>query len=476
MTTSTRSVRRSTAVWRRGLATAAVLAATGSALTVAPQPAHAALPQQQIADPVHYWNDVLLQVIRREGGGPGPMARSAAMLNAAIYDAESSYQLKWKGKITSEPYIHAQKYDGWIEGPDEEERVIGRTAYNILVGLYGRNQAQFLDAKFRERFGTEPTGLDLLDLTVVNRMVTQMRDARNGDGSDNDQVYVGDNKPGAWRPTSYPDMPDPSCERDSQAVTPFWGQVKPFALTSGSQFRPANPGLYGTYEKLLASDAYKAQVEAVRSAGADKPTARTPVVNRTPEQEAAAWFWANDEDGTYKPPGQLLQATREVSQARGLNTYENARLFALVSIAMADAGIAVRDVKFLTPIDLWRPVSAIREGGLDPEWKPLLKTRAGVNVTPCFPAWASGHATFGAAWAGVMKRYFGSDNIAFDMTTDEPQSPVKTRHFTSFSTAATEDAYSRVWLGVHFPWDAEDGLTLGDKIAAQVYTTKLRKL
>lgn len=476
MSMNTRSVRPRTGMWRRALATAAVLAATGSALTVAPHPAQAALPQQQIADPVHYWNDVLLQVIRREGGGPGPMSRSAAMLNAAIYDAESSYQLKWKGKITSEPYIYAHKYDGWVEGPSEEERVIGRTAYNILLGLYGKNQTQFLDSKFRERFGTEPTGFDLLDATVVGRMVTQMRDARAGDGSENERVYVGDNKPGAWRATSYPDMPDPSCERDSQAVTPFWGQMKPFALTSGSQFRPANPGLYGTYEKLLASDAYKTQVEAVRSLGADKPTVHTPAVSRTQEQEAAAWFWANDLDGTYKPPGQLLQATREISQARDLTTYANARLFALVSLAMADAAIAVRDVKFLTPIDLWRPVSAIREGGLDPEWKPLLKTQSGVNVSPCFPAWASGHATFGAAWAGVMKRYFGSDNIAFDMTTDEPQSPVKTRHFTSFSAAATEDAYSRVWLGVHFPWDADDGLTLGDKVASFVYTTKLRKL
>ncbi|GAA3951968.1 hypothetical protein GCM10022384_02020 [Streptomyces marokkonensis] len=476
MSARTRTVRPHTGMWRRALSAAMVLAATGSVLTVAPQTAQAALPQHAIADPVHYWNDVLLQVVRREGGGPGPMARAAAMMNAAIYDAESSYQLKWKGKIASEPYIYAHKYDGWIEGPAEEERVIGRTAYNILLGLYGENQAHFLDEKFRERFGTEPTEFDLLDLTVVNRMVTQMEDARDGDGSDNPQVYVGDDKPGAWRPTSYPDMPDPSCESDSQAVTPFWGRMKPFALTSGSQFRPATPGLYGTYEKLLASDAYKAQVEAVRSFGADRPTARTPVVNRTPDQEAAAWFWANDLDGTYKPPGQLLQATRDVAQARGLNTYDNARLFALVSIAMADAGIAVRDVKFLTPIDLWRPVSAIREGGLDPEWKPLLKTPEGVNVNPCFPAWASGHATFAAAWAGVMKRYFGSDGIAFDMTTDEPQSPVKTRHFTSFSAAATENAYSRVWLGVHFPWDAEDGLALGDKVAAHVFTTKLREL
>ncbi|ORT57413.1 hypothetical protein BKD26_24440 [Streptomyces sp. CB03238] len=469
------SSRRSRGTWRRALAAAAVVAATGSVLTVAPQPAQAALPAHPIADPVHYWNDVLLQVIRREGGGPGPMARAAAMMNAAIYDAESSYQLKWKGKITSEAYIHAEKYAGWVEGPDEEERVIGRTAYNILLKLYGKNQAQFLDAKFRERFGTEPTEFDLLDVTVVNKMVTQMMDARNGDGSDDDRVYAGSFEPGAWRPTSYPDMPDPSCSQHSQAVSPYWGLVTPFALSSGSQFRPPTPGLYGTYAKLLAGDAYKAQVEAVRSAGADGPTAKTPVVNRTADQEAAAWFWANDLDGTYKPPGQLLQATREVAHARGLDTYENARLFALVSIAMADAGIAVRDVKFLTNIDLWRPVSAIREGGLDPEWKPLLKTRAGVNVNPCFPAWASGHATFGAAWAGIMQRYFGSDGIAFDMTTDDPQSPVKTRHFTSFSSAAREDAYSRVWLGVHFPWDAEDGLKLGDQVAAHVFTNKLRK-
>ncbi|MGW6563908.1 vanadium-dependent haloperoxidase [Streptomyces sp. NPDC054975] len=471
-----RSARRRTSRRFSALATAAVLATAGTLLTAAPQPAQAALPPQTIKDPVHYWNDVLLQVVRREGGGPGPMARAAAMMNAAIYDAESSYQLKWKGRIASEPYIHAEKYAGWIEGPDEEERVIGRTAYNILLKLYGKNQTAFLDARFRERFGTEPTEFDLLDATVVNKMVTQMTNARTGDGSDDDRVYVGDSRPGAWRPTSYPDMQDPNCTQHSQAVTPYWGLVKPFALTSGSQFRPPTPGLYGTYEKLLASDAYKAQVEAARAAGADRPTAKTPVINRTADQEAAAWFWANDNDGTYKPPGQLLQATREIATARGLNTYESARLFALVSIAMADAGIAVRDVKFLTPIDLWRPVSAIRDSGIDPEWKPLLKNPAGVNVTPCFPAWASGHATFGAAWAGIMKRYFGSDGIAFDMTTDEPQSPVKSRHFTSFSAAAREDAYSRVWLGVHFPWDAEDGLTLGDKIASHVFTTKLRML
>ncbi|MCJ0872606.1 vanadium-dependent haloperoxidase [Streptomyces sp. AP-93] len=478
------TTRTRTRMWRRALATMAVLAATGSILTAAPQPAHAALPAQSIADPVHYWNDVLQGVFRQVKGGPVPMARAAAMMNAAIYDAESSYQAKWKGRMTSEAYIHAEAYAGWVEGPDEEERVIGRTAYNILLNLYGVNRPDknapdftaYLDQRFKDRFGTAPTSGDLLDLTIVSGTVNQMMNARAGDGSGNAQSYTGDNKPGSWRPTSYPDMVDAKCQVDGDAVNPVWGQVKPFSLSSGSQFRPTTLAQYGTYENLVASPEYKAQVAAVRNAGAAAPTAATPVINRTADQYNAAWFWANDNDTTYKPPGHMIQATREVSKARGLSTYANARLFALVSIALADTGIAVRDAKFSTTIDLWRPVSAIREGGLDPQWKPLLKNNDGVSVNPCFPAYVSGHASFGAAWAGIMKRYFNTDNIAFDLTTDDPQAPVKTRHFTSFSAAAKEDADSRIWLGVHFPWDATDGLILGDKVAAQVFSTKLRTL
>lgn len=484
MPESTRTTRRRTTLWPRALATGVVLAATGSILAATPHPAEAALPTQSIPDPVHYWNDVLQDVFRKVGGGPVPMTRAAAMMNAAIYDAESSYQLKWKGGMTSAAYIHAENYSGWVQGPDEEERVIGRTAYNILLNLYGVNRPDknsldltpYLDKRFRDRFGSEPTGFDLLDVTVVSGMVNQMMNVRAADGSDNKQSYTHEDKPGAWRPTSYPDMVDDKCQVDGDAVNPLWGQVKPFSLSSGSQFRPTTLTQYGTYENLVASPAYKAQVEAVRTAGAAAPTAATPVINRTPDQLNAAWFWANDNDGTYKPPGQMLQATREVSKARGLSTYANAKLFALVSLALADTGIAVRDAKFSTPIDLWRPVSAIREGGLDPQWKPLLKNNAGVNNNPCFPAYVSGHASFGAAWAGIMKRYFNTDNIAFDLTTDEPLAPIKQRHFTSFSAAAKEDADSRIWLGVHYPWDATDGLILGDKVAGQVFTTQLRTL
>lgn len=437
---------------------ATVLATAAGALALTPQSATAA--PNYSGDPVQYWNAVLNGAVKTAGGAPGPISRAAAEMNAAIYDAESSYQLRWH-TMTSDPYLQAVNYAGWVEGPGEEERVIGRTAYNILLKLFP-GQTTYLDNKFIERFGTKPTEFDLLDVTVVNTMVNNMWNFRTADGSDDRTVYTPDGKPGAWRPTSYPDLPDSNCTQGGQAVGPEWGKVKPWALTSGSQFRPSTPGQYASYENLLASPAYAEQVAKVRSLGAANSTTRTT------DQTAAAWFWANDANGTYKPPGQLLDMTARVARDRGLTTYQNARLFALVSVAMADAAIAEWDVKYQTPIDLWRPVSAIREGLNDTAWKPLSGT------TPCFPAWASGHAAFGAAWAGIMRQYFKSDDVTFTASTDDPKSPVRNRTFTSFSQAARENADSRVWLGVHYPWDASDGLALGDSIATWVFTHKMK--
>jgi hypothetical protein len=104
-------------------------------------------------------NDVLLGAIRTAGGAPGPISRAAAEMNAALYDAESSYRLRWH-TMTSDPYLKAVDYAAWAEGPGEEERIIGRTAYNILLKIFP-GQTTYLDNKFKERFGTSPTDFDL---------------------------------------------------------------------------------------------------------------------------------------------------------------------------------------------------------------------------------------------------------------------------------------------------------------------------
>ncbi|NJP53827.1 phosphatase PAP2 family protein [Streptomyces sp. SBST2-5] len=105
----------------------------------------------------------------------------------------------------------------------------------------------------------------------------------------------------------------------------------------------------------------------------------------------------------------------------------------------------------------------------DTAWQPL-------GPTPCFPAWASGHADFAGAWQTVMTDVFNTDQITFTATTDDPRSPVRNRTFNRFSDAAEEDALSRLYLGVHYRWDAVDGLRLGRDVGSYVVGHELRRL
>ncbi|MET8243722.1 vanadium-dependent haloperoxidase [Streptomyces sp. NPDC005202] len=340
--------------------------------------------------------------------------------------------------------------------------MIDRTAYRIISQLFPGDQA-YIDAQFTARTGSAPNSFDIIDHLVVDPVVRQINEARSGDGSDNPQVYSGDTTtPGAWRPTGG------SCRQASDAVTPNWGMVKPFVLSSGSQFRPATLGAFASYADLLASPAYAGQVEEVRQFGAVNST------ERTLDQTAAAWFWANDLDGTYKPPGQLLELTGIVAKKLGLDKYQTARLYALVSLTMADAAIAVWDTKYDTPIKLWRPVTAIQAtGGANATWQPLSADRSGAPFTPCFPAWASGHAGLAGAWAGAMKHFFGCDYVSFTAHSEDPHTLMAYRSFTSFSQVAQEDALSRLWLGVHYRWDLTDGLALGDNVADYLFANTM---
>jgi len=144
----------------------------------------------------------------------------------------------------------------------------------------------------------------------------------------------------------------------------------------------------------------------------------------------------------------------------------------MLNIAMADAGIVAWDAKYGTDIDLWRPDDAIHESfddGIaltvaDPNWQPLANLVGG--FTPPFPAYTSGHATFGAAHAAVLADFYGSDLINITLSTDEPGSP--DRDFTSFTQMALENGRSRVYLGVHYQWDADDGYTSGTALGHHV--------
>nr|WP_168528769.1 vanadium-dependent haloperoxidase [Streptomyces sp. RPA4-2]QIY63335.1 vanadium-dependent haloperoxidase [Streptomyces sp. RPA4-2] len=456
---------------RAGVVAGALLAGLSPVAVGAPQSAAASGHK---GDPTQYWNNVLLQTFRNARGwdaSPGKLSRSGAMVFAAIYNAESAYQYTY-GTLKYEPYLnrplkYADKHSR--PRPDDEERLIDRTAYRMISQLYPGDQG-YIDAKYRARTGRSPHSYDPLDRLVVDRVVRQINKARAGDGSDNPETYSGDTTtPGAWRPTGEEATADEgACKQPSDAVTPNWGKVRPFVLRSGSQFRPPTLRGFTSYADLVASPEYAAQRDEVRRVGAVDST------ERTYDQTVIGWFWDHDLNGTYHPPGQLLQLTGIVAKKFKLDTYETTHLFALSALSLADAGITAWDSKFDSPINLWRPASAIQAtGGANATWEPLSADRAGAPFTPCFSAWTSGHANFTAAWASAMKHFFGRDDVSFIAHSEDPHTIEAYRRMANFSQVAEEGKLSRLWLGVHYRWDAEDGNVIGTNVGDYVFDNAL---
>ena len=219
-----------------------------------------------------------------------------------------------------------------------------------------------------------------------------------------------------------------------------------------------------------------------RSAGPNDSTIRSA------RQTEIGLFWAYD--GTRRigvPPRLYNQIVRVISNRMRNDEVTNARLFALVNLAMADAGVVCWETKY--EFRFWRPILGIRNGDLDANdatdgdtaWSPLgapASNQSGNNFTPPFPAYSSGHATFGAATFGILSRFYHRDNIAFTFVSDELNGvttdwqgnvrPLRPRRFTSLHAAALENARSRIYLGIHWQFDADEGVACGDAIAEDI--------
>lgn len=451
-------------------------------------------------DDVFYWNEVLLDVIRQhQPSSPPPptrISRAAAMMNVAIFDTmNSAFFAELEDDATGSP--SSSDVCGWekfVVLADAEPGVnvrqaVAVAARDVLLEVYP-GFSTFINGEFSRTYGSfSDPDADDLGAFVADEVIA----SRSSDGSSASMPYTpASTTPGAWRWT--PTLSTESfCRTNttSDIATPGWGNVTPFTLTSGSQFRLPFPGGFTTYASFLASSLYDYQVDVVRNYGNRDELAS----DRTSDQTEAAFFWANDLIHTYKPPGQLLEHTRLVveTQPAAITSGDPedffsewsrqgirvARLYALVSLGMADGAIAAWDMKFQTPIDLWRPVTAIREDATDPDpsWEPLSRDRDEISFSPCFPAWVSGHATFGGAWSRIMENEFEhaehADPFPITLTTEDPHSETApgvfdTRVFDSFAQAAEENAASRIWLGVHYPIDAEGGLITGRSVADQV--------
>lgn len=426
------------------------------------------------ADVVVEWQSTYQDIIRATGGAPCPVSRAGPIFSVAMFDAINSIEAVENFGASYTPYT------GGLNVPTagtSREAAAASAAYHSLTALHQGNAPALtlISNRYNAQLATIPDGAaKTAGLAHGQHVAAQLMAQRAADGFDGDPTYVYGGGAGDFRVT--PDGPN------VPAFSPHWGNCLPWGMASSGQFRPTRLTDYGSMANLLQSQEYADNINGAVGVPGVKPLGSRTSAERTTEQTEIAWFWANDRDGTYKPPGHLVEISKVVSANESLTLTENARMFALVNMAMADACIAAWDSKYNTPIDLWRPIDAIRETiddgnaqtTADTGWIPLN------DFTPPFPAYTSGHATMGAAHAGIMAALFG-DNYSFTVGSDEfavnaglGYDPNLTRTFDSFSEAAWENALSRVYLGVHFYFDALDGNTLGYNVADQVFSTLLR--
>jgi Ca2+-binding RTX toxin-like protein/DNA-directed RNA polymerase specialized sigma24 family protein len=384
------------------------------------------------ADVVLDWNETALQAFRTASTPPPIASRALAIMHVAIYDAVNSLER------THQPY----EVELFAIPTASREAAVAAAAHEVLVSLFPAQQATF-DARLVTSLAAVPDGMnETAGVNLGTAVAEAILASRANDGASTATQYTPGSNPGEWIPTP---------PANANALLPGWGNVDPFTLTTGNQFTPN--GI-----PALDSAQYAADFEQVKSLGVKEGSTRTA------DQTNIALFWA-DGAGTATPPGHINMLASIVATQKGTSLVQNARLFAMLNTALADAAIQCWNVKFGQ--DFWRPITGIRAADTDGNdattadatWTPLI-------TTPPFPSYTSGHSTFSGAGAAVLKAFFGTDNVSFTLPSEDPNVP--DRSFTSFSQAAEEAAISRLYGGIHWRFDNEDGLTAGQSIGEWV--------
>jgi membrane-associated phospholipid phosphatase len=382
------------------------------------------------ADVVTDWNAAALDAIRTGHTAPPIASRSLAILHISIYDAVNGIAR------TNEPYL----VQSAVPASASRKAAASAAAHGALVNLFPAVASRF-DALHTAILATIPNGPQKTAGIVWGEFVAnQILAARANDGSNGIVLPPGGSGPGVWVPTPPAFLP---------YLLPQWGFVVPFGMNRSSQFRPPGP-------PSLGSERYAADYNEVKALGAAIGSTRTE------EQTLIALFWA-DGVGTETPPGHWNSIAQIIAAAQSNTLEQNARLFALLNIAMADAAICAWDAKYT--FHFWRPVTAIAFAEPELNWMSFI-------VTPPFPDYVSGHSTFSGAGATVLALFYDTDDLPF--TTGSDFLPGVYRSFTTCLAAAEEAAVSRLYGGIHFRSANEDGLQAGISIGEWAATHYLQ--
>lgn len=383
------------------------------------------------ADTVTDWNELATNELVADGQGASAVVH-LAMVHAAMYDAVNAIDRRHA------PYL----VEPAAQPTYSTDAAAATAAFRVLVDsrpsvVQPAHQGQLVaDATslYAAELAAIPPGPDKVGGIATGEAAGEaMIAARDGDGRFGPFRFAVGTLPGQWRPAPPAGVNDPfAWVRD----------VKPFLIESPSQFGGPPPF-------ALTSRQYARDYDEVKALGSATSTTRTP------DQTDAARFWgATNSVGTW---GRLY---RDIAQRYVRSTTDDARMFAMLYLAAADTSITVWGDK--AKYSFWRPITAIREGDTDgnprtvgdPGWSPLVPT-------PPYPDMPSGLSALSGASAATLRRFFGTDDLAFGAT----NAIGITRTYERFSQAVDEVVGARVWAGIHFRHADDVGARIGESIA-----------
>jgi len=379
-----------------------------------------AVPVAQ-ADVVTDWSQTAIEVMKAANVAGNPWTRSMAMMQVAVSDAVNTVQGRYTRFIATGP----------VAPGASAEAAAAAAAREVLLQLYPAQKAK-IDEAYALSLKSVPEGAARNSGIAVGEQVAAAVFAdRSNDATDVPDTYRPVATPGVWIPTTPP-------------IFPQYAQAKPWGLKSADQFRPAPP-------PVLSSALYARDFNETKELGAAKST------KRTPEQTEAVRFWTQ---AVLTPA--WFQAAGQLAAARGLGLADNARLFALLAMALGNCFIIDYNAKY--HYNYWRPVTAIRNGDMDGNdatqrdagWTPL-------NATPMHPEYPSQAGINVGAAVGVLHAVFGNGPASFTAT--DIFDPKLQRRFTSIAQMGEEQKAVRVWGGIHFRNSLEVGEAMGRKIA-----------
>ena len=364
---------------------------------------------------------------------PGPIGvaqqvytaqRMMGMVHAAMFDAVNSIERRYR------PYLVQLPAD-----PATSKEAAAAAAAAAVLATIDEKIASEMKVALASYLASIPDGAAKADgIKLGEAVAAKVLEARANDGHDAVDDYRPRTTPGVYVPTPI-------------TAASMWSKVKPFAMTTPSQFRPGPP-------ISLDSKEWATDYNEIKDYGG-KTSAK-----RSAQQTEIARFWLMVGPPAYHP------FARNLVTAKQMNVGDSARFMALVAVGLNEALIAVFDAKY--HYNFWRPITAIRNGDIDDNpatdreatWQPI-------DNTPMHPEYPCAHCILSGSVAGVVKAVLGTVEIP-DVAVTSPTAPGVAHRWTNLMAFTDEVANARIWAGFHYRFSTRVGTEMGLQIGEYV--------